>query len=109
MRVRKHAGQFKFYNGSAFLNLKDYKTHHNQWSVTVVAKTLKRAHELICQYCNWTLGGMRQYWSLHNDSPPYPLENRGPFVQDGIWVAIGGDDGYRQLTPDMIQRRRLTA
>ena len=92
-----------FFNGWLFLRLKNGNSRHNQYHVTVVAPTKKRALELIHDYSpSASMGFLNDFFS-RMDTPPNGL--RPIPAAEGIWVNRndGGESDYVKLTPEILK------
>jgi hypothetical protein len=93
-----------FFNGWIFVRLKNGKSHHNQYSVTVVAQTKKRALELLREYSpNLSAHHLDQYFS-RMDVPPTPIADNGTPTEECILIKTQDNfhGSYVRLTPELL-------
>lgn len=93
-----------YFNGGLHLRLKDVNSHHNQYGITVVSRTAKRALELIQEFDpSMTAHHMRGYYS-RMDAPPTPLASQIPALsEDAIYLSLKNGTVYVLLTKEMIR------
>lgn len=85
-----------YFNGWIFIALKKGSSRHNQYNVTVVARTKKRALELLQEYgANINAHHMTNYFS-RCDKPPTYLNG---LTEECIMIQPDYPGPYVRLTP----------